>query len=260
MADISTSQSDSSRFIAWSNGVWASGQAASAESEYGGCRREHPQTNEVWQDWKTRRVIAGQRIRMRASALRRKSKGTGRNGCSGARRWKSWGIDGILTGRSTSRWQRFRNTSMRLLCSSWHALTYERVRANLDPSLSWCWPSTGAEPGKLKHGGRKLLLCPEAWKESPSSQSKCPNVLPKVQVPSLMEIFISFYCRCVIYTIASRQSELFSSIQGLKRSDYLRWGRQKVWFCVFLKIGHVFSVSTSWCFQAEQRNEWNKLT
>lgn len=133
-ADISTSQSDDSKFASWSTGTWLLVQAASAASEYGGRRRGRPgwtsqtkslnssldfkasQTNQVWQDWNSSRVIAGQRIRTWA-----KSKGTGRKGCSRAMRWKCWGIDGILTDRSTSRWQRFWSTCTKLLCFTWHA-------------------------------------------------------------------------------------------------------------------------------------------
>lgn len=106
MADISTSQSNNSKFTAWSIGACPLVQAASAASEYGGGRRGHPgwtsqtmslnssldfkvsQTNQVWQDWNSSRVIAGQRIREWAAALRWKSKGSGSKGCSRAIGWK----------------------------------------------------------------------------------------------------------------------------------------------------------------------------
>lgn len=53
-----------------------------------------------------------------AAALRWKRHRNGIKGCSRATRWKRWGIDGIRTD-SVCRWQRFWNTSTRLLPFTW---------------------------------------------------------------------------------------------------------------------------------------------
>lgn len=143
-----------------------------------------------------------------------KSKGTGRRWCSRAMRGKCWGIDGMLTDLSSSRWQRFWNTSMRLLCSTWHALTCEPVRANLDPSLS----TMSAQQHRCRTR--------ETWRSETFIACWCMKRGPKLTVQTSKrppegpgsifngETLTSFYCRCKIYALASRQSEPFSRIQG----------------------------------------------
>lgn len=266
MADISTSQSDNSKFTAWSICAWPSVQTASTASEYGERRRRHPgwtsqtkslnssldfkasQTNQVWQDWNTSRVIAGQQLSDEKAKEQAGKDAAERRDESVEGLMGSWQTGAGAGGKGSG-------TQARDCCVSPDTLTYERVRVNLDASLSWCWPSPGADPGKPKHGSRKHLAYPHAWKKV--QKLTVHDVKSPPEGPGYIftgEILLSFHCRCKIYTLASGQSELFRK-KTFRFSQMGTTGRRKVWFCVFLKIGRFF-VSTSPCFQISQTAEW----